>query len=165
MYDMELGRRSIERNSHGFFHAGVLEERGELPYITMMHVAERRARDLFTVHQSLTRHDRETSAVFADILRDEKYHVAYTGNFVRRWREEGRGREVRRALRAARASSLLGAWKRLGARSGAGLSRLILLALYWTAAAPFGLLARLRGEPPARPRRAARGLDELRSQA
>jgi hypothetical protein len=49
---------------------------------------------------------------------------------------------VKRALSLARGSRFLGAWKRLGARSAAGMSRAILMVMYFTVLAPFGLLAR-----------------------
>ena len=76
------------------------------------------------------------------ILKDEKYHVAYTGRFLDRWRKDGRDREVSEALKSARSSRFLGAWKRLGLRSGAGFSKAVLYVLYWTILAPFGLVAR-----------------------
>ena len=158
-YDLSRGRRAGELDAHGFLTAGLIDELGEVEYVAMLHVAEGRAADLFTLHAELCEHDPETRAIFEEILRDEKYHVAYTARFLDRWRAEGRAREVDRALRAARGSRLFGAWKRLGARSGAGFSRLVLRVLYWTVLAPFGLLAARRpgaaGGRPARPARAS----------
>src|SRR5262249_23907099 len=83
-------------------------------------------------------------AIFEQILRDEKYHVAYTKTFLTQVRRSGRSTEVRRALRSARSSRLMTAWRQVGIRSGAASSRVLLLVLYWTIVPPFALLARLR---------------------
>lgn len=160
---LDLARGRAGRNAHGFFSAGVLEEKGEIAYVAMLHVAEVKARDLFAMHAELTAADPETQAIFHEILKDEKYHVSYTGKFLEQWRAQGHGAEVRKALRAARGSRLLQNWKNLGLRSGAGLSRLVLYLFYWTLLLPFGLIARGRGRaepggpPPAQdPARALR---------
>lgn len=146
-YDLSRGRRAGELDAHGFLNAGLFDEMGEVEYLAMVHVAERRAAELFSVHAELNGDDLETRAIFEDILRDEKYHVAYTGRFLDQWRAQGRADEVRRALKSARGSRLIGAWKRLGARAGAGFGRVVLFVFYWTLLAPFGLLARRRPEP------------------
>jgi rubrerythrin len=153
--DLSRGRRAGELDAHGFLNAGLIDELGEVEYVAMLHVAERRAAELFQLHAALNEDDPRTRAVFEEILVDERYHVAYTGRFLERWRAEGRGAEVRRALREARGSRALGAWKRLGARSAAGFGRALLYVVYWTLLVPFGLLARRhRHEPGWRPPRA-----------
>lgn len=160
-YDLSRGRRAGELDAHGFLNAGLFDELGEVEYVAMLHVAERRAAELFAVHAELNASDAATRAIFEDILRDEKYHVAYTGRFLEHWRGEGRGDEVTRALRAARGSRLIGAWKRLGLRSAGGFGRALLFVLYWTLLAPFGLAARSKPAPAdwrePRPNGASRG--------
>ncbi len=143
-YDLSRGRRVGELDAHGFFNAGLFDELGEVEYVAMLHVAEQHAAKLFERHAQLARDDPATCAVFEEILRDEKYHVAYTGKILARWRGEGREREVRRALRAARGSRWLGAWTRLGARSAGNFGRALLLVLYWSLLLPFGLVASRR---------------------
>jgi carbamoyltransferase len=64
----------------------------------MLHVAERRAAEFFRVQRELNHGDPELAASFDEILRDEKYHVAYTQRFLERWRAEGRGRVLARAV-------------------------------------------------------------------
>jgi rubrerythrin len=140
-YDLSRGRAGHEVDAHGFFSAGLIDEMGELEYVAMLHVAEQRAAELFSVYHEGCAEDEGTREVFAEILRDEKYHVAYTGRFLERWRAAGREREVERALAAARGSRILGAWKRLGLRSAAGFSQVVLFVMYWTVLLPFGLLA------------------------
>jgi hypothetical protein len=110
----------------------------------MLHVAEKRAAELFEVHCALNADDPRTHEMFEEILRDEKYHIAYTKTFLDKWRKQGRGVEVDKALKSARGSRLMGAWKRLGVRSAAGFSQAVLFVLYWTVLAPFGLLTRGR---------------------
>lgn len=141
-YDLSRKRPGLEVDAHGFFNAGLCDELGEVAYVAMLHVAERRAAEVFETHRDANAGDAATREVFEEILRDEKYHVAYTGRFLDKWRADGRGHEVRAGLRSARSSRLLDAWKRLGVRSGAGFSRLVLRVLYWTLLAPFGLAAR-----------------------
>jgi rubrerythrin len=145
-YDLSRGRKGHEVDAHGFFRAGLCDELGEVAYVAMLHVAEERAAWIFAVHRGLNAADGELQATFEEILRDEKYHVAYTARFLERWTEQGRAHEVQKGLSSARTSRFLGAWKRLGLRSGAGFSQVLLFLCYWTLLAPFGVLARL-GKP------------------
>jgi rubrerythrin len=146
-YDLSRGRKGHEIDAHGFFRAGLIDELGEVSYVAMLHVAEQRAAETFALHRGLTLDDPALTASFDEILRDEKYHVAYTQRFLEKWQAEGRAGEVARALKDARASRLIGAWKRLGIRSGAGFSQAVLFVLYWTLLLPFGLLARSKKAP------------------
>lgn len=159
-YDLSRGRVGHEVDAHGFYRAGLCEELGELAYVAMLHVAERRAARVFDLHRSLIRDDPELRAILDEILTDEKYHVAYTNRFLEGWRAEGRDSEVRKGLNAAKASRFLAAWRRVGMRSAAGFSQTVLFILYWTLLVPFGLIARAdrraagwktaRNDPPAR---------------
>ncbi len=122
-----------------------------------------RAAEIFSIHQKLTKNDAETSALFARVYQDEKYHVSYTGKILDRWRAEGRKAEVDRAIRDAKRSRFFGAWKRFGARSATGTGKGLLFLSYWTLLLPFGLLCRGRRmangwhEPDARNRVASAG--------
>ncbi len=146
-FDLAGTRRGAEFDAHGSFNAGICDELGEVAYVAMLHVAEKRAAEVFELHRALNAHDPETQAVFDAILKDEKYHIAYTGRFLDKWRREGRAVEVEAGLADARSSRFVGSWKRLGVRSGASLSRGVLLVMYWTVLLPFGLCAR-RGQTP-----------------
>lgn len=165
MYDLSRGRPAHEVDAHGFFTAGLCDELGEVAYVAMLHVAELRAQAFFERQRDLVGEDRETRAIFEEILRDEKFHASYTGNFLKRWRKQGRGREVKAGLRAARGSRFLGAWKRLGIRSAGTFGRALLLVLYATLLLPFGLTAR-RQRDVARWRSPSqlRGMAKMRSQ-
>jgi hypothetical protein len=139
-YDLAGTRSGVDLDSHGFFNAGIYDEIGEVAYVAMLHVAEQRAAEAFTIHRDLNAHDAETRALFDTILKDERYHVSYTGRFLDKWRSEGREREVEEGLSKAKSSRFIGAWKRLGIRSGASFSRVLLLVMYWTVVLPFGFI-------------------------
>jgi len=147
-YDLAR-HRSHELDAHGFLRAALCDEHGEIAYVAMLHVAERRAAELFRIHRDLNRGDPALAATFEAILKDEKYHVAYTERFLERWRAEGRGREVDAGLRLARGSRFLGAWKRLGLRSATGVSHAVLWAAYWLLLWPFALASRASRRRPA----------------
>jgi len=141
-YDLSRGRPAAEVDAHGFFTSGLLDELGEVAYVAMLHSAEKRAAQLFSMHRDLTRHDPATCAVFEEILRDEQYHVAYTRTILEKWEKQGRASEVSAARSSARGGRFWSAWKRAGVRSGASFSRAVLHVLYLTLLLPFGLLAR-----------------------
>jgi rubrerythrin len=145
-YDLALsrGKLAASTDGHGFLRLALADELGEVGYVAMLHVAEKRAAKLFREHERYLADDPETRAIFVSILKDERYHVAYTGTLLQKWKKQGRGSEVKRALSLARGSRFFGAWKRLGARSASGLSRAILVVMYFTVLLPFGLLARGR---------------------
>ena len=137
----DLSRLSLHSESHGFT-ARPFDGHDDIGYIAMVHVAEKRAAALFQMHRDLNKDDPRTAALFDEILRDEKYHVSYTGKFLDKWRDEGRELEVRVGLETAKASRFMGAWKRLGVRSAAGLCRALMYVFYWTILLPFGLFTR-----------------------
>jgi rubrerythrin len=147
-YDLSRGRKASEVNAHGFGRVGLADELGEVAYVAMLHVAEKRAASLFRDLSKTPGLDSQTRAIFESILKDEHYHVAYTGTLLQKWKKDGRGQEVKRALSQARGNRFLGAWKRFGARSGAQFSRVVLGVLYFTILLPFGLVARASRREP-----------------
>ncbi|HYC78434.1 MAG TPA: hypothetical protein VEI02_12475 [Planctomycetota bacterium] len=130
------------RGAHGFLAPQALDDRGEIDYVAFLHVAETRAAELFAALRRALADDPATAAALDDALRDEAYHVAYTGRWLQEARAAGRGREVSRALAAARGSRLFGAWKRAGVRAAARFGRAVLYLLYFTVVAPFALAAK-----------------------
>lgn len=142
LYDLSRDHPEGETDAHGFFTADVFDDHGEVAYVAMLHIAEKRAASLFRVHRDLNRHDPATCEIFEEILRDELYHVSYTGMFLKEWRKAGRSHDVREALRLARGSRFWGAWKRAGARAGAAFGHVVMLVAYFTVVVPFGLLSR-----------------------
>jgi rubrerythrin len=165
-YDLSHGKLTDQTNAHGFLRVALADELGEVAYIAMLNVAEKRAAAMFRSNIRHLDQDDTTRAIFESILKDEHYHVAWTSTILKRWKKEGRGAEVKRALSMAKGSRFLGAWKRLGARSAAGFSRIGLVVIYFTIVLPFGLMA--RGKKPkagwSTPLHARSPLDRLRSQ-
>lgn len=146
-HDLSRARGADRTDAHGFFTAGLCDELGEVAYVAMLHVAEKRAAELFERHSAALRDDPETKAVFDSILKDEKFHISYTKKTLERWTAAGRGAEVKAGLRRARGSRFIGAWKRFGARAAASFGRVALWLLYWTLLLPFSLLASRRRTP------------------
>ena len=143
-YDLSHGKLTDQTNAHGFLRVALADELGEVPYIAMLNVAEMRAAAMFRSNIRHLKHDDATRAIFESILKDEHYHVAWTSTVLKRWKKKGRGAEVKRALSMARGSRFFGAWKRLGARSAAGFSKVALVVIYFTIVMPFGLVVRGR---------------------
>ncbi|MDF1838949.1 MAG: hypothetical protein P1V35_13845 [Planctomycetota bacterium] len=149
-FDLAQSRALEGTNAHGFFEVGSFDEMGEVGYIAMLNVAETRAASTFESHRkaALAVGDAETAAVFASILKDEKYHAAWTETTLQRWRKQGRSAEVDRELASAKRGRLMGAWRRKGLRSASGLISILLTISFYSLLAPFGLLARsLRSQP------------------
>jgi rubrerythrin len=142
LWDVSPGQEGDGQDTHGFLSDELLDRRGEVAYVAMLHVAELKAEQLFGRFAKETAHDPETQAVFEQILKDERYHVAYTRRFLDQWREQGFGQEVDRELKAAKSSRFMGNWRRFGLRSASGFGRVLLHALYLTVLMPFGLAAR-----------------------
>ena len=140
--NLALAPERADHDAHGFMRSNLYDELGELAYVAMLHVAERRAAELFATHRDVLRDDPRTRAVFAEILVDEAYHVAYTGKALERWRRAGRAGEVRAALAQARGGRRLDGLRRLGARAGANLGRALLFVLQATLLLPAVPLAR-----------------------
>ena len=143
-YDLSGKRSHAEVDAHGFYSAGILDELGEVPYLAMLHLAEKRAAKTFESHLAAARSagDTRTSEIFASILRDEHYHVAWTGKVLETWGGQGRGAEVDRARRQVRRGRFMESWRSLGLRSAGTVSHLFLALAFWTILAPFGLIAR-----------------------
>jgi hypothetical protein len=139
-FDLEAGRDDLD--AHGFLLASGADELGDVAYLALLHVAEKRAAALFALHRDLLRDDPKTREVFVSILRDEAYHVAYTGQALKRWREAGRAREVKAGLDAAKGKRWLDSLRRLGARSGTSFGHMVLLVLQVTLLLPGAWLAR-----------------------
>jgi ferritin-like protein len=139
--ERETGRLSL--TDHGFLPSARFRDYGELRYVAMLHVAERRAAAEFRDHcAAAAARDPATAAVLRAILRDEEYHVAYTRAQLRTWAAQGRAAEVRRALREMR---LLRARLRLlqAARLVADATgRALLAAVYATVFLPFAMASR-----------------------
>ncbi len=161
-----LQRGSLSLTDHGFLPSDNFAALGEVNYIAMLYLAELQAAEDFRVHRRLTeRRDPASGEMFRQILRDEEYHVAYTRAQLKAWEQQGRGDEVRRALRRMRWFRLKITWVQCSQRLGELIGTLLLSVLYCTLFLPFGLLGKLtrRSRGWVAPQRACgRTLAELR---
>ena len=141
-------------------------ELGLVRFVAFVHLAERRGELQF---RALRDHfaGSELAPLFARIAGEERFHVAYSGKLLARWRAEGRGGEVRVALARVRLARATGAWMRSGRVLGDLISR-VLLSLIYLVVLPLFVLIQRRSEPTRAgwkmPRRVPRPRDAARRQ-
>jgi len=134
--------------------------------LAFLHLSEKAAAGRFALYRDLLGHDPETQAIFADVLRDEEFHMTYTGKQLARLCPARHGR----ALWWARAVRLGRAYLRLSSALAGLLGGVILTVQYFVLLPPFALLARRaarreRAGWHARPDDDGRGGGALGSQA
>lgn len=119
------------------------ERFGLVPFVAFVHASESRAKKQFDV---LARHFADHDVLgrlFTEIGRDERFHATYSAHLLDRWREEGRGDEVDRAVRRVKRHLLWSGWRRAGKRLMDPVGRLVLALLFVTIFPLFVLLGRL----------------------
>ena len=121
--------------------------------LAFLHLSEGAAARRFVLYRQSIAGDEATRAVFADVLRDEEFHMAYTRKQLARVAPRLDGR----ALWIARAKRLWKAYLRAAVGIASVIGSVVLLVQYFVLLPPFALLARraARSEPdgfaPARP--------------
>jgi hypothetical protein len=125
------------------------QELGLVRFVAYVHLSERRAARQFELIARRF-HDRpEIADLFAKVLADEKFDVAYSAHLLDRWRKESpaRAREVRWALLREKVDGAWKAWRRAGRTMGDAVVR-VSLVLLWAIALPmFALAERARPAP------------------
>ena len=142
LYQLTKDCDNSQINSHGFFTSDNFENKGEISYIAMLNVAEKKAEKLFSSHCSCLEDDPETYHIFKSILKDERYHVSYTDKFLQKWIKEGRSKEVKQALRHANESRILNAVTRGSSKFGQFTGTVILYVIYFTVVVPFAMISK-----------------------
>jgi hypothetical protein len=156
--------RGAERDLHGFSPADLVEERGEIAYVAMLHVAELRAQRVFHTLRAALAHDEAVARALDAALRDEAYHVAWTRRCLDEARARGLSREVRRGLALARGARLGGAFARTCARAADRAGRALLAVFYFTVLPLFALATKAAGDGRRRPGPRRTPLERLREQ-
>jgi hypothetical protein len=105
--------------------------------LAFLHLSERAAAARFALYCSVLG-DAETRAVFADVLRDEEFHMTYTKKQLARIAPKKQGLLLWRA----RASRLWKAWLRIATALASVISHVVLLVQYFVLVPPFALLAK-----------------------
>lgn len=151
---------------HGIVGGQTLFERlGELEFMAFVYIAERDAVEQFSVYLDRELPDPGTQAMLQNILRDETFHVSYSKAALQRFRDDGRGAEVDRALRQVRWRRVKESWLRFSRDLGHIVSGVWIMALYALVLPPFALLGRLEKPGWQAPQRDPRGrLAAARSQ-
>ena len=142
---------------------------GLIRFLAFVYVAEAKAAQQFAVLVRKFEARPEIAQLFRDVLKDERFHVAYSRHLLDELIAEGHGKAVRRALWRVRVSGAWGAWRRAGRRIGDFVSRGILTLLYATVVPVFALFQRVSERRPATGWQAApeppRTLEDARGQS
>jgi hypothetical protein len=130
--------------------------------LAFLHLSEKAAAGRFALYHDLLGHDPGTQAIFADVLRDEEFHMTYTKKQLQRLVPARHGL----ALWRARGARLWRAYLRAAAALAGLLGGLVLTVQYFVLLPPFALLAkRAARREPAGWRARGQGAPSLRSQA
>jgi hypothetical protein len=106
--------------------------------LAFLHLSEKAAARRFAIYRQVLTHDRETQAVFDEVLKDEVFHMSYTQmQLVRVAAERSRAR-----LWQARLGRLWKGYLRIAAALASVLGTLLLRLQYFLILPPFALLAR-----------------------
>ena len=122
----------------------VTDERDQ-SLLAFLHLSEKAAAARFALYREVLAHDPETQDVFADVLRDEAFHMSYTQAQLARVAKERSHAQLWRG----RLGRLWKAYLRAAAALASVLGTLILRLQYFVVLPPFALLARraARREP------------------
>jgi len=115
---------------------------GELEFLAFVWVAEKRGAEQFEVYADLLRDDDATAAMFAEIARDERFHIAYSRAELDRYGARGDAARVRSAVFSVETRRLWEGWLRVSHDIGAAVAGLWLSLLYFALIGPFSLVAR-----------------------
>ena len=136
---------------------------GERDFLAFVTVSEAEAIEQFNVYLDRSLPDRDTDATLRRILKDERFHVAYSRAALE---ADNDSHAVDRALQAARRERTRRAWLRASRTLGHHMTTLWLVLLYAVLVAPFAAVARLEqgGWRPVRAQRPGPSLRAARSQ-
>jgi rubrerythrin len=167
-----LGAEALPPTEDGYelVHAtrqNLLARYGLVRFLAFVHLAEREGAARFVALRARLSDRAELVDLFDRVIRDERFHIAYSRHLLDRLAAEGRAREVRLALLRVRFERLWEAWRRAGRVLGDAMSRGLLAALYLVVVPFFAWKARsvtrsLAGWHPPPP--APTTLDEARRQ-
>lgn len=120
---------------------------GELEFLAFVWVHEKRGAEQFQVYSELMDDDPAVRAMFAEIARDERFHIAYSAAELDRYRAAGKDKDVRWAVWRVVSRRYTQAWLRFSHDFGAMMAGLWLSLAWLLLLGPFSLLARLTERP------------------
>ena len=103
----------------------------------------------FDIYAKLMQNDPVSSAMFADIGKDERFHIAYSRAELDRIAASGHAREVRRAIFVTRWRRFRNVWLRGSRNFGVFMSGIWLTIFYFLVLGPFAIVARFTEHPVA----------------
>jgi rubrerythrin len=109
----------------------------ERQLLAFLHFSERAAAGRFALYREMLRDDEETRAVFAEVLKDEEFHMAYTKTQLQRVAARDR-----RSLWRARAGRLWRAYLRLAGAIAGVMGGVILTVQYLVLLPLFAMVAK-----------------------
>jgi len=115
-----------------------VEEEADETLLAFLHLSENAAAGRFAAYAAVLEADRTTGALFAHILEDEAFHMAYTRKQLARLAPRKQGIH----LWKARAKRVWSAYLRIAAAVASVLGHVLLLAQYFLLLPIFALLAR-----------------------
>jgi hypothetical protein len=115
----------------------------EVEFLAFVWVHEKRGAEQFQVYSDLMDDDPAVRAMFAEIARDERFHIAYSAAELDRYRTAGEGAAVDRAVRSVWWRRYKQGWLRFSHDFGAMMAGLWLSLLWLVLIGPFSLIARL----------------------
>ncbi len=145
-----LSSDAAEWNDYAVIHAtrqNLLATMGFVRFLAFVYIAESKAAQQFEALRRRFVDQPEIAELFAKVLRDERFHVAYSKHLLDELTRQGRGREVRAALRSVRWGGAWQAWRRAGRRIGDVLARGVLFSLYVAVVPVFAVIQRIADRP------------------
>jgi rubrerythrin len=129
--------------SHGIRGEESLYKRlGETEFLGFVWLHERQGAKQFEIYADLMKQDPKSSAMFAEICNDEKFHVEYSRRELDRIEAANRAPEVAKAIRRLRLRGAREAFLRFSHGFGNFMAGFWLLIVYFAVIGPFTLLAR-----------------------
>jgi hypothetical protein len=133
---------------HGInMSTSLFSQLGEIEFLAFVWIAEKRGAQQFDVYADLMKHDSDTQAMFEEIGKDERFHIAYSRAELDKYASEGLNKDVRRAVFRVRRRRYLEAWLRFSRVLGDIMSSLWLWLLYFLVIGPSAVFARLIEKP------------------
>jgi len=129
--------------SHGIRgETSLYKSLGETEFLAFVWMHERQGAKQFDIYSDLMKHDPPSSAMFAEICRDEEFHVEYSKRELDRIETAGRKPEVDKAVRRLRIRGAREAFLRMSHGFGNMMAGIWLLAVYVLVFGPVTFLAR-----------------------
>jgi len=115
---------------------------GETEFLAFVWLHECKGANQFAIYSELMKRDAASSAMFAEICRDEQFHISYSRRELERIESAGGAAEVRAALRRLRLRGAREEFLRISRGFGDFVAGVWLLLIYLAVFGPFVVLAR-----------------------